>query len=137
MSENSQSKLEILREQVLQDLKFDINEAGKHAFSLITLREKYTHLLAVASMTVKKLEREAKQEYRLLFEHYMKNYQVKIDRRDMKIYIEGDTKLIRLQEKIDEAKAIQSYIDGVVQAIDKHGFSVGHAIKFEIFKRGG
>lgn len=129
--------MERIQKESAEDLAFDLESADLSSLRLSGLRQKWCTYVVRSELSRKKSEQEKKQKYRTLHEFYMKEYNLKIDRRDVDSYIEGDAEYQKLEASEEYWKQCSKFIDGILQALDKASYNHGNAIKWAIFKAGG
>lgn len=137
MSEETQLPfMERIQKESADDLSFDLENADTSSLQLSRIRQKWCTYAVRAELSRKKSEQEKKQKYRTLHEFYMKEYNLKIDRRDVDSYIEGDLEYQRLEASEEYWKQCSKFVDGILQCLDKATWNISNAIKWHAFKAG-
>ena len=132
------------------DAKIDEMELGQESLKIPALHHKYFKVYAQEGLTLKNLEYQYKQLYKLKFEYYMgildqetlteKQWDpnpLKILKQDLPVYIDSDTDIQTISAKIDIQKQKMSFLESVIKTISNRGFLIKNAIDWERFKVGG
>lgn len=132
------------------DAKIDEMELGQESLKIPALHHKYFKVYAQEGLTLKNLEYQYKQLYKLKFEYYMgildqetlaeKQWDpnpLKILKQDLPVYIDSDTDIQTIAAKIDIQKQKMSFLESVIKTISNRGFLIKNAIDWERFKVGG
>lgn len=128
---------ETLDAEVSADLQFDILRADEIAMKIPKLKQKYARKLVEAEIKVKSTEQDLFELKKELHNYYLFDYQTKIDRRDVDLYIEGDQKYVKLMRVLTVQRETAKYLENILKSIDSMQYMLPAAVKWHIFKNGG
>lgn len=131
------------------DSEIDRTELGNESLKIPKLHSKYYNLFIQERLTLKKLEGDYKQLYRVKFEYYngilseeeleeygFQPFALKVLKTDLPIYIESDKDLQTLQAKIAIQKEKIEFLESIIKSLTNRGFQIKSAIDFMKFQHG-
>lgn len=135
-----------LQEQIKHDLKLNGSELFEESLRTPDLHNKYSKILMVEKMALKKLEREMNVLHLERWEYYRKksNPQVyeekpllkKILDTDVKHYLAADSEILTLQAKIDAKEELVEFLKRTMDQIMQRNWNIRNAIEFYKFTTG-
>lgn len=137
MKEQGAPRLSFLQEESKTDLAFDLETADASSMAMASLRAKWCGYAVDVTFSQKRAEQKRKERYKTLHEYYLTEYPLKVDRRDIDSYIEGNEEYQKLEAAEEYWKQTSKYVDGILQALDSASYNIGNAVKWAIFKQGG
>lgn len=115
----------------------DITEASASSLKFISLHEKFCRHLVKATLELRKAEKAFHQIRKTKHEWYIKNFEIRLDRKELEEYVSSDDEVCKAEDLVVYWKSACKYIDGILDGISKASYNLGNAIKWEIFKAGG
>jgi hypothetical protein len=123
--------------EVDEDLHFDLQCADDKLMRIASLRDKYSRILLSARTKMNELDLKRKRIRAELYEYYIVDYNVKLDRRDIPTFIDGDTKYQAVLNEINKLDEKMEYIDSILKSLSDLNYTIPAGIKWAIFKAGG
>lgn len=128
---------ETLFEDARKELEFDMTNIDLVSMRVPGLSQKYGQLVVLAKAKVRKAEMERDTCYKERWEFYIADHNVRVDRRDIEIYIKGDEAYQAAVSKVEFWRLKVEYIEIILKALDKISWNLGNAIKIHMFRNGG
>ena len=138
--------IEELYDEVEKDLKIDDTELDLESIRTPQLHNKYLKLYTKHSLQLKRLQDEYKVLYRLMWEYYTgksvpevyaaKPFDVKILKADIGIYVDSDSELHQLSQKVAYAKEISYYLEKILREINNRNWTIRNTIEWKKFNHG-
>lgn len=131
------------------DSKINGSELGTESLRVPELHNKYLKILLAEGQVLRSLDSQYKRDYRFKWEYYLgtldqktlkqngwEPWSLKVLRADVSIYLDSDTDLQAIKEKLDFQKDKFNYIEQILKTINNRGFSIKNSIDWERFKSG-
>ena len=138
--------IEELYDEVEKDLKIDDTELDLESIRTPQLHNKYLKLYTKHSLQLKRLQDEYKVLYRLMWEYYTgksvpevyaaKPFDLKILKADIGIYLDSDSELKQLSQKVAYAKEITNYLEKILREINNRNWTIRNTIEWKKFIHG-
>ena len=138
--------IEELYDEVEKDLKIDDTELDLESIRTPQLHNKYLKLYTKHSLQLKRLQDEYKVLYRLMWEYYTgksvpevyaaKPFDLKILKADIGIYLDSDSELQQLSQKVAYAKEITNYLEKILREINNRNWTIRNTIEWKKFIHG-
>ena len=138
--------IEELYDEVEKDLKIDDTELDLESIRTPQLHNKYLKLYTKHSLQLKRLQDEYKELYRLMWEYYTgksvpevyaaKPFDLKILKADIGIYLDSDSELQQLSQKVAYAKEITNYLEKILREINNRNWTIRNTIEWKKFIHG-
>ena len=138
--------IEELYDEVEKDLKIDDTELDLESIRTPQLHNKYLKLYTKHSLQLKRLQDEYKVLYRLMWEYYTGNsvpevyaakpFDLKILKADIGIYLDSDSELQQLSQKVAYAKEITNYLEKILREINNRNWTIRNTIEWKKFIHG-
>ena len=138
--------IEELYDAVEKDLKIDDTELDLESIRTPQLHNKYLKLYTKHSLQLKRLQDEYKVLYRLMWEYYTgksvpevyaaKPFDLKILKADIGIYLDSDSELQQLSQKVAYAKEITNYLEKILREINNRNWTIRNTIEWKKFIHG-
>ena len=138
--------IEELYDEVEKDLKIDDTELDLESIRTPQLHNKYLKLYTKHSLQLKRLQDEYKVLYRLMWEYYTgksvpevyaaKPFDLKILKADIGIYLDSDSELQQLSQKVAYAKEITNYLEKILREINNRNLTIRNTIEWKKFIHG-
>ena len=138
--------IEELYDEVEKDLKIDDTELDLESIRTPQLHNKYLKLYTKHSLQLKRLQDEYKVLYRLMWEYYTgksvpevyaaKPFDLKILKADIGIYLDSDSELQQLSQKVAYAKEITNYLEKILREINNRKWTIRNTIEWKKFIHG-
>ena len=138
--------IEELYDEVEKDLKIDDTELDLESIRTPQLHNKYLKLYTKHSLQLKRLQDEYKVLYRLMWEYYTgksvpevyaaKPFDLKILKADIRIYLDSDSELQQLSQKVAYAKEITNYLEKILREINNRNWTIRNTIEWKKFIHG-
>lgn len=138
---------EKLKMEAEKDVKLTPNSIADSSIASPKLYMKYLNLHTDASRKLRKAMILEKQVYKKVWEYYngkspdevyvRKPLNVKILKTDMDKYIDTDSLMVEVREKVDDLKKIVAYLEKVMDQLKNRNFIIKNLIDYEKFKNGG
>ena len=138
--------IEELYDEVEKDLKIDDTELDLESIRTPQLHNKYLKLYTKHSLQLKRLQDEYKVLYRLMWEYYTgksvpevyaaKPFDLKILKADIGIYLDSDSELQQLSQKVSYAKEITNYLEKILREINNRNWTIRNTIEWKKFIHG-
>ena len=138
--------IEELYDEVEKDLKIDDTELDLESIRTPQLHNKYLKLYTKHSLQLKRLQDEYKVLYRLMWEYYTgksvpevyaaKPFDLKILKADIGIYLDSDSELQQLSQKVAYAKEITNYLEKIIREINNRNWTIRNTIEWKKFIHG-
>jgi len=126
-----------------KDCKIDIENLANEAAKTPEFHSKYYDLYVDEKIELKKIESEYKVLKRLKYEYYLgklspeqiknlgwEQFDLKILRSELDVYIDSDSDLIRCTLRISEQQEKVLFLENIIKAINGRGFHIKSAIDF-------
>ena len=138
--------IEELYDEVEKDLKIDDTELDLESIRTPQLHNKYLKLYTKHSLQLKRLQDEYKVLYRLMWVYYTgksvpevyaaKPFDLKILKADIGIYLDSDSELQQLSQKVAYAKEITNYLEKILREINNRNWTIRNTIEWKKFIHG-
>jgi hypothetical protein len=138
-----------IREMVENDLKFEEEKLDHESLRIPQLHSKYLNLLTEEKLTLNKYKTEYSCLYKIKWEYYngklseeelqakqWEQFDLKILKSDIPIYMNSDKDLILLNEKITLQTEKVNYIESILKMILNRQFHIRDAIAWRKFMSG-
>ena len=135
-----------LYNEIERDLKIDDTELDLESIRTPQLHNKYLKLYTTYSLQYKKLQDDYKVMYRFKWEYYggksppevyaEKPFELKILKADIGIYLDSDSELQQLSQKMAYAKQITDYLERILREINNRNWNIRNAIEWKKFLHG-
>lgn len=138
-----------LSEMWSKDSVIDRSDLADAAISVPKLHSKYYNFFMGERLTLKRLEGEYKQMYRVKFEYYngilsaeelkehgLQPFSLKILKADLQIYLESDKDLQQLSVRMAIQKEKIEFLESVIKSLANRGYLIKSAIDFIKFSNG-
>ena len=132
-----------------QDSVFERDLITEESIKVPQLHSKWMKMLSTERMRLKSVQFQYKEMYRIKHEYYRGDLDIedvqaygwepmhlKILRSDIQMYLDADSQLGEMQQKVDIAQEKIKFIEGVIQQINTRGFQIKNVIDWEKFKSG-
>jgi hypothetical protein len=141
--------IERIREMAETDLKMDGTELADESVRIPQLHGKYLNIFHDESLILRKYEADYKILRRQKWEYYSgkmskdeltalgwEQFDHRILRQDMDVYLDSDADLIKIQTKIDMQKQKVDYLDSILKGINNRQWVIRNAIEWRKFMSG-
>ena len=141
--------IERIREMAETDLKMDGTELADESVRIPQLHGKYLNIFHDESLILRKHEADYKILRRQKWEYYSgkmskdeltalgwEQFDHRILRQDMDVYLDSDADLIKIQTKIDMQKQKVDYLDSIIKGINNRQWVIRNAIEWRKFMSG-
>ena len=135
-----------LYNEIERDLKIDDTELDLESIRTPQLHNKYLKLYTTHSLQLKRLQDEYKILYKEKWEYYTgkaspdtyreKPFDIKVLRADVGIYIDSDTDLQQLSQKVAYTKQIADYLERILREINNRNWTIRNTIEWKKFLHG-
>ena len=135
-----------LYNEIERDLKIDDTELDLESIRTPQLHNKYLKIYTTHSLQLKRLQDEYKILYRVKWEYYTgkaspetyreKPFDIKVLRSDVGIYIDADTDLQQLSQKVAYTKQITDYLERILREINNRNWTIRNTIEWKKFLHG-
>ena len=135
-----------LYNEIERDLKIDDTELDLESIRTPQLHNKYLKLYTTYSLQYKKLQDDYKVMYRFKWEYYggksppevyaEKPFELKILKADIGIYLDSDSELQQLSQKMAYAKQITDYLERILREINNRNWTIRNTIEWKKFLHG-
>ena len=135
-----------LYNEIERDLKIDDTELDLESIRTPQLHNKYLKMYTTHSLQLKRLQDEYKILYRLKWEYYTgkappetykeKPFDIKVLKTDVGIYIEADTDLQQLSQRVAYTKQITDYLERILREINNRNWTIRNTIEWKKFLHG-
>jgi lipopolysaccharide export LptBFGC system permease protein LptF len=135
-----------LYNEIERDLKIDDTELDLESIRTPQLHNKYLKLYTTHSLQLKRLQDEYKVLYRVKWEYYTgkaspetykeKPFDIKVLKADIGIYIDSDTDLQQLSQKVAYTKQITDYLERILREINNRNWNIRNTIEWKKFLHG-
>lgn len=142
-------KLEEIQELWSRDAQIDRTELGEESLRIPQLHSKYFNLFSVERLSLRKMEQEYKELYRVKHEYYngtlsedelkewcWEPFQLRILKSDISIYMQSDKDLSKAELKIEMQKEKVEFLESIIKNLPARGYQINAAISWEKFKVG-
>lgn len=129
--------LSSIQEEAKGAFDVEMRDASSASLRFIALHEKFCRHLTTAALQLRKAEKELNDIRRKKHEWYIKEYDIRLDRKELEVYVSNEPEVIEAEDKVSYWKASAKYIEGILDGISKASYNLGNAIKWEVFKGGG
>lgn len=139
-SSNRNMKVEEYEKEALQDLsmdKVDTESFRNYVISLGFKRIKWGRYLYDEECITSLMEDKLKELYRKKFHYYTYEYEVKIDKKNIDIYVHGDEEYRAADKMYKKQQNKEKLVAQVLDAIDKQSFTANTVLKHLIWESGG
>lgn len=133
-------KVEEYEKEALQDLsmdKVDTESFRNYVISLGFKRIKWGRYLYDEECITSLMEDKLKELYRKKFHYYTYEYEVKIDKKNIDIYVHGDEEYRAADKMYKKQRNKEKLVAQVLDAIDKQSFTANTVLKHLIWESGG
>lgn len=137
---------EEIQNEVEKDLKIDDTELDLESIRTPQIHNKYLKLFSNYSLQYYKLKGDYKVLYREKWEYYTgksspevykeKPFDLKILKTDVGIYLDSDSDLQKLSQRIEYIKQIINYLEKVLRDINNRNWAIKNSIDFKKFLHG-
>jgi hypothetical protein len=141
--------IERIREIVEIDLKMDGTELADESVRIPQLHGKYLNIFHDESLILRKNEADYKILRKQKWEYYSgkmsevelkslgwEQFNHRILRQDIDVYMEADPDLLKIQSKIDLQKQKVEYLDAILKGINNRQWVIRNAIEWRKFMSG-
>jgi len=141
--------IERIREIVEIDLKMDGTELADESVRIPQLHGKYLNIFHDESLILRKHEADYKILRKQKWEYYSgkmsevelkslgwEQFNHRILRQDIDVYMEADPDLLKIQSKIDLQKQKVEYLDAILKGINNRQWVIRNAIEWRKFMSG-
>ena len=138
--------IEELYNEVEKDLKIDDTELDLESIRTPQLHNKYLKIYTTQSLQLKRLQDEYKILYKVKWEYYTgkaspdtyknKPFDIKVLKADVGIYIDADTDLQQLSQKVAYTKQIVNYLEKILREINNRNWTIRNTIEWKKFLHG-
>ena len=135
-----------LYNEIERDLKIDDTELDLESIRTPQLHNKYLKLYTTYSLQYKKLQDDYKVMYRFKWEYYggksppevyaEKPFELKILKADIGIYLDSDSELQQLSQKMAYTKQITDYLERILREINNRNWTIRNTIEWKKFLHG-
>ena len=132
--------------EIERDLKIDDTELDLESIRTPQLHNKYLKMYTTYSLQYKKLQDDYKVMYRFKWEYYggksppevyaEKPFELKILKADIGIYLDSDSELQQLSQKMAYAKQITDYLERILREINNRNWTIRNTIEWKKFLHG-
>ena len=142
-------KLEDIQTQWELDCKIDRTELGEESLRIPQLHSKYFKIYSSERLTLKKLESDYKILYKQKHEYFNGNiseeelnengwepFQLKLLKSDIPLYMEADSDLIKIKQRIELQQEKLDFLDSVIKSLTNRGYQIKNAIDWMKFTQG-
>lgn len=132
--------VEEYEKEALQDLsmdKVDTESFRNYVISLGFKRIKWGRYLYDEECITSLMEDKLKELYRKKFHYYTYEYEVKIDKKNIDIYVHGDEEYRAADKMYKKQQNKEKLVAQVLDAIDKQSFTANTVLKHLIWEYGG
>jgi len=139
-------KIDDLYNEVERDLKIDDTELDMESIRTPQLHNKYLKYYTQQSLQYKKLKDDYKIMYREKWEYYTgkasaeiyaeKPFDLKILKADINIYLEADSELQQLSQRMAYTKQIVDYLERILKEINNRNWNIRNTIEWKKFLHG-
>ena len=143
-------KLSELQQHWQADCKLDEMALDAESLKIPNLHSKYLAWWNEERLNLKKYNQEYKHLYKLKWEYYTgklsdeelerlgwEQFDLKILRQDLDVYLDADRELGELQSKIDYTKQKVDFVENIIKQLVNRGYLIKNAIDFMRFQTGG
>ena len=135
-----------LYNEIEKDLKIDDTELDLESIRTPQLQNKYLKLYTTYSLQYKKLQDDYKVMYRFKGEYYggksppevyaEKPFELKVLKADIGIYLDADSELQQLSQKVAYTKQITDYLERILREINNRNWTIRNTIEWKKFLHG-
>jgi len=135
-----------LYNEIERDLKIDDTELDLESIRTPQLHNKYLKLYTTYSLQYKKLQDDYKVMYRFKWEYYggksppevyaEKPFELKVLKVDIGIYLDADSELQQLGQKMAYTKQITDYLERILREINNRNWTIRNTIEWKKFLHG-
>ena len=135
-----------LYSEIERDLKIDDTELDLESIRTPQLHNNYLKMYTTHSLQLKRLQDEYKILYRVKWEYYTgkaspetykeKPFDIKVLKADVGIYIDADTDLQQLSQRVTYAKQITDYLERILREINNRNWTIRNTIEWKKFLHG-
>lgn len=142
-------KLTELQDMWVLDSKLDRTELGEESLRIPQLHSKYYNQFSTERLTLRQLETEYKELFRVKFEYYngtiseedlrangWEPFMLRVLKSDINVYIQADPDLNKIQLRIEMQKEKVEFLESIIKNLPARGFQIKAAIDWEKFKVG-
>ena len=142
-------KLDEIQKMWSDDSNIDRTELGEESLRIPQLHSKYFKLFSDERLMLRKYERAFKEMYKLKYEYYngtiseeelkenaWEPFALKILRTDINMYMDADSELGVLDNKIQLQKEKVDFLESIIKNLPSRGYQINAAITWEKFKVG-
>ena len=124
-----------------EDCKIDQNKIDRKAAEIPVIAAEYLRFLSKEKIKLKALDQQRVMVYRERYAYYGgyadECYQYMLQKSEIKIFLDGDEDLLEITARVEMQKAIVDYLTGVVDILNRMGFSIKNWIDYQKFTQGG
>lgn len=117
----TKEKLSVMIEK---DLFFDDNNVIQYITRLTSISAKYNKIFLNYAKKLEVLNFEVGIKYKELYSYYSYEFEISLDKKELKFFIEADTEYIDLQMKYLNIKLLCDYIDESKKLFVTQGFNI-------------
>ena len=135
-----------LHDAIEKDLKLDDTELDLESIRTPQLHNKYLKIYTTHSLQYKKLQDDYKVMYREKWEYYTGKapsevyaripFDLKVLKSDISIYLDADTELQQLSQKMAYKKQIIDYLERILKEINNRNWTIRNTIEWKKFLHG-
>lgn len=132
-------KVEEYEQEAMNDLNMsgvDSSSFRSYVMSLGFKRIKWGKYLYEEECISSVMEDSLKELYRKKFHYYTYEYEVKLDKKNIDIYIQGDDEYLKLNRLYKKQKSKEKLVSQILDAIDKQSFTTSNVLKHLIWESG-
>jgi len=142
-------KLEEIQTMWASDSQIDRTELGEESLRIPQLHSKYYNLFSAERMTLRKMEQEYKELFRIKHEYYngtlseeelkengWEPFQLRVLKSDLNIYLQSDKDITKAELRIELQKEKVEFVESIIKNLPARGYQINAAIAWEKFKVG-
>lgn len=122
--------------EAIEDLTIDITNLENYLLKLGLLRAKWSKYLYNEESILSVCEEKLNQLYKEKYHYYLYEYNEKIEKKSIDLYIKGDDAYNEAEKYSKLQKSKCKMVEQVISALDKQSFSVNSLIKYMMWQSG-
>lgn len=122
--------LEKLNTKLLEDI--EVHSSFEHEY-LLTISSKIARWQALYTKKFrefKKTEEEKDSKYKELYLYYQYEYNLKLDKKELSIFIGSDLEFRKLRSKSDDLEAILNFIEKAIKTLENQNWSLKNRLDY-------